>query len=120
MTEQVSGWLEGPDGVEAVNAPKHRSTAHSVDIAFPNGETPTIAVDGVDVAKLTTSMVIFAQAGRGPKVCLELSPHDLGIRSDAATVEVGGATHDLLVKLGWTPPAAPKTPVAPEGNGVQH
>ena len=45
MTEQVSGWLEGPDGVEAVNTPKHRSTAHSVDIAFPNGETPTIAID---------------------------------------------------------------------------
>lgn len=96
-----------------------RPTAHAVDIELNSGGSGRVAVDGVDVSALTTSLVVFADPKFGPKVVLELASPLLKLASDAAAVDIGSETRDFLAKLGWTPPAAPKVPVAEGSNGVQ-
>jgi hypothetical protein len=120
----VSGWLEGPDGVEpvpapAAPAPPQRPVAHTIDIGLRNGETGHVVLDGVDIGTCVVGAVLYLSPGRGPHVVLELLPGETALHSDVAHVEVGGLTRDVLTRLGWTPPAAPKVPVATEGNGVQ-
>lgn len=114
--ETVTGNLE--DGVPMAQLPK-RPTTHTVDIALNHGDFGHVVLDGVDVGGCVAGVTAYVVPKRGPHVILELLPGHIAVQSDAAAVEVDGRTHDVLVTLGWTPPAAPKVPVATESNGVQ-
>lgn len=104
-------------GAEWMNAPK-RPDAHTVDITLNNAAHGTVLVDGQPVQDLVVGITMLALPGKGPRVVLELAAA-VRLRSDVGAVELGTDTEELLKRLGWTPPAAPKLPVASEGNRVQ-
>lgn len=99
-------------------APRRPAT-HRVDVTLTSGGFGQVLVDGTDVSGLCTGLTVFSVPRRGPKVVLELDGRPVKLVSDAAAVEVGGDTYDLLMGLGWTPPAAPQVPVASERKDVQ-
>lgn len=97
----------------------NRPQTHRVDVTLTSGGFGQVLVDGMDVSALCTGLTVFSVPRRGPKVVLELDGRPVKLVSDAAAVEVGGDTYDLLTRLGWTPPAAPQVPVASERKDVQ-
>lgn len=97
----------------------NRPHTHRVDVTLTSGGFGQVLVDGTDVSAICTGLTVFSVPRRGPKVVLELDGRPVKVVSDAAAVEVGGDTYDLLTRLGWTPPAAPQVPVASERKDVQ-
>lgn len=102
-----------------VDTTRIRPVVHAVDIALNSSSAGTVVVDGLHVENQVVGVTSFAIPGRGPRVVLELVPGRMSIQSDTAVVEIDDATAELLKRLGWTPPAAPKLPVAKGGNDVQ-
>lgn len=101
-----------------LTAKPERPAAHTVDIELNNAAHGRIAVDGQDVQDQVVGFTVFATPGRGPQVVLELTG-SFRLASDVASVEIEAETAHLLRRLGWTPPAAPKLPVASERTDVQ-
>lgn len=103
-----------------------RPDAHTVDITLNNAAYGTVLVDGQPVQDLVVGLTLMAIPGKGPRVVLELAS-SVKVGSDMAAVDLGADTEALLKRLGWTPPAAPRTPtldlpgsqVAEGSNGVQ-
>jgi hypothetical protein len=92
-----------------------RPTPHSIDISLNNAAHGTVLVDGQPVQNLVVGLTVLAVPGKGPRVVLELAAA-LNLESDVAAVQLGDDTEALLKRLGWTPPAAPKTPVELPGS----
>lgn len=111
VADHISGMFSG--------GPARRPGAHRVDVTLTSGGFGQVLVDGTDVSGLCTGLSVFSVPRRGPKVVLELDGRPVKLVSDAAAVEVGGDTYDLLTRLGWTPPAAPQVPVASQRKDVQ-
>lgn len=98
------------------NAPGPHPTR--VDMELMQGYTSVLKLNGLDVSRLVEAVAVVAVPGRGPKVEITLSPHACRIASDCAAAGVDMDAAQLLVSLGWTPPAGARLSVAPPDKGV--
>lgn len=62
----------------------------------------------VEISDLVTDFFLSKESGEPLAVELELAPVYVRAASHPEQVTVGMRTYDLLKKLGWTPPTAPK------------
>lgn len=114
----ITGNLESDIPMTQRYNPPERPAVHTVDIELNNAAHGTVLVDGQPVQNLLVGITLLAVPGRGPRVVLELESA-VRLRSDSADVELGTDTEQLLKRLGWVPPMAPKVPVAQAGTDVQ-
>jgi hypothetical protein len=85
---------------------------HEIKFQHPApGNTPgngsTLTIDGADITNTVEGLRIEHVAAHGntlPRVTLVMPMANLAVDTDAL-VTVDDATHDLLRRLGWTPPA---------------
>ena len=64
-----------------------------------------VELDGKDISHLVRSVSIDAEAGHFPTVRLELAVFEMEFATGETRIHVAPGTADLLVDLGWTPPA---------------
>lgn len=64
-----------------------------------------VTLDGDDISRLVRSVSIDAEAGHIPSVRLELAVFEIESAAEGTKVHIASGTEDLLVRLGWTPPA---------------
>lgn len=80
-------------------------TSKSVRITQGADRIGTVHVDGHDISHAVYGATIRVQARKTPEVELGLLPHAVELVVDDGRVVIDQQTHDLLVRLGWTPPA---------------
>lgn len=63
-------------------------------------------IDGIDISQQVLGMNLSIQADQGnvPELVVRILPHNLSIDVDAFSVHLIEENHELLVRLGWTPP----------------
>lgn len=64
----------------------------------------TVVMDGQDISTSLYGLSVHLDARTPPAVTLDVLVHDLSTDMDNARIQIPAATHDLLVRLGWTPP----------------
>lgn len=64
-----------------------------------------IELDGVDIANAVTGLSLRMGVDSLPEVTLGVMLHELDTELEHPRVNVPDTTRDLLVRLGWTPPA---------------
>jgi hypothetical protein len=64
-----------------------------------------IELDGQDIASAVTGLSLRVGTYGLPEVTLEVVLHELDTVLETPLVILPDATRDLLVRLGWTPPA---------------
>lgn len=64
-----------------------------------------VELDGVDVASLVTGLSLQIGVDELPRVTLGVVLHELDTELENPRIVVPDKTRDLLVRLGWTPPA---------------
>ncbi len=90
----------------------HAALARAVDIDVSQIGQGTVMVDGWDATRMCRGLTVSSEVGEIPIVTLDLTPSV--VRAQVmAIVAVDEATHEFLVALGWTPPAAQFEPEAP-------
>ncbi len=68
-------------------------------------EDTTVAIDGHDIAPAVRSLSLSHDGdNRGPVLELDLTWITVDLATEEAVVVLTPATHEALVKLGWTPP----------------
>jgi hypothetical protein len=73
------------------------------------GHTSRVQLDGEDISSALTGMRLHLAAGSVPTATLELALWEAPTELDAVRVMVPDETRELLVRLGWTPPAEEAT-----------
>lgn len=68
------------------------------------GHVGSVQLEGHDISNATAGLDIRMRPGCLPEVRLDVILYDLTSEVET-TVTVPDATRDLLVRLGWTPPA---------------
>lgn len=69
-----------------------------------------IELDGRDIANVVTGLSLRVGVDSLPEVTLGVVLHVLDTELENPRVVVPDATKELLVRLGWTPPAEEATP----------
>lgn len=69
----------------------------------------SIALDDQEIATALTGLTLNFAPGQPPRAVLDIAAlrDDAEVTDVESTVVLPPATHDLLVKLGWTPPQEP-------------
>lgn len=67
-------------------------------------------LDGVDLSKVVHSVRLTVEPGRPASAVVELLVYDVSTMGVEAVVYLPDATRELLLRAGWTPPAAPREP----------
>lgn len=81
-------------------------TARDVEIELDQivGKNSRIVVNGLDISNMARGVVFAGQVGEPTRVVIDLLPAALRAKLTGAVV-VDGDTYQILVDLGWTPPA---------------
>ncbi|MER5916971.1 hypothetical protein ABT124_43135 [Streptomyces sp. NPDC001982] len=84
-------------------------SSHSLRLDLTNGKGAVI-LDGNNISHSIRSLNLQATAGQPPRVILEpvdLEPvvHTADVTAAETVVTIPDATAQLLITLGWTPPA---------------
>lgn len=71
------------------------------------GWAPTyeLLLDGTDISSRVLGLNLAVDPIHGQRLELYLVHHPLDVELPASDVLVDADTHDVLVRLGWTPPA---------------
>lgn len=80
--------------------------ALSAEISVSSTGTGSVVVDGVDVSSKTAALELRVRPGHLTELSLDLRPRTVTVAGEVAVV-LGDELQALLIKLGWTPPAAP-------------
>jgi hypothetical protein len=83
---------------------KHGTRPGKLRISGSGGPGATVELDGQDIANVLTGLTLRLGVGEMPTATLDLVVHDFGAEADVRFV-VPDECRDLLVRLGWTPPA---------------
>lgn len=83
-------------------------TWHTMRISGP-GHASRVELSGHDISHALTGVTLRLDAGSVPTATLELALWEVPAELDAVEVKVPDETKDLLVRLGWTPPAEEAT-----------
>lgn len=78
-------------------------------IAGP-GHASRVHLDGEDISNALVGVRVHLTPGSVPMATLDLALWEVPTELDQVLVEVPEKTRDLLVRLGWTPPAEEATP----------
>ncbi|WP_199572741.1 hypothetical protein [Streptomyces murinus] len=70
---------------------------------FPGGTR--VELDGVDIAPVVTRLTLHVGVDNVPTAVVDVVLHELDMELETPRVIVPETTRDLLVRLGWTPPA---------------
>lgn len=81
-------------------------------VRIETGETNRLELDGVDISNSVMGFTVQFDVDHLPRVSLDMLG-DPDIDLAFAEVLVAERCHDLLMKLGWTPPAVSSTPPFP-------
>ena len=77
---------------------------HSLRISGP-GNTSRVELSGHDISRALSGVSLRLEAGCVPTATLDLVLWEMPTELDAVQVKVPDPTKELLVRLGWTPPA---------------
>ena len=66
--------------------------------------TTVVELDGADITKLTTGVVVSYAVGQIPRVELDVLAFEATSDAGLAEIVLSEDTRALLVKFGWTPP----------------
>lgn len=66
-------------------------------------DTAVVDVDGTDLASVTRTLEVHAEAGEAPRLVLDLPLHEIQV-SGQMQVAVSDRVAEALIALGWTPP----------------
>lgn len=82
------------------------TTPHKISIASPDGigDTSFIYLDGADIGQALTGLDVRLNVGHTNTAVLHLDYIATAIDGEF-TCEIPATTRDVLVRLGWTPPA---------------
>lgn len=69
-----------------------------------------VELDGVDVSRALLGLTLTVRAGDMPSVALDVIAEEIPTELAEVRVYLPDATKELLVRLGWTPPAEEATP----------
>lgn len=83
----------------------HHVTLKSVPAKSGRAPTYQLTLDGDDVSSCVTALNLSVDPSREQRLELYLVHHPLDVDLHGLDVLVDADTHDLLVRLGWTPPA---------------
>ncbi|MGW5616269.1 hypothetical protein [Streptomyces sp. NPDC003877] len=64
-----------------------------------------VELDGVDVSRALLGLTLYVRAGDLPTAVLDVIAEEIPAELDEVRAYLPEATKDLLVRLGWTPPA---------------
>ncbi|MFG3276236.1 hypothetical protein [Streptomyces luteogriseus] len=64
-----------------------------------------VELDGVDVSRALLGLTLYVRAGDMPSAVLDVIAEEIPTELDEVRAYLPEATKDLLVRLGWTPPA---------------
>jgi hypothetical protein len=64
-----------------------------------------VEVDGVDISRALLGLTLYVRAGDMPTAVLDVVAEEIPTELDDVRAYLPEATKDLLVRLGWTPPA---------------
>jgi hypothetical protein len=64
-----------------------------------------IELDGEDIARSVTGLSLYISTDNRPTAVVDVVLHEMDTDLDNPRVIVPEKTRDLLVRLGWTPPA---------------
>lgn len=82
---------------------------HTLRISGP-GPAGRVELSGQDISNALSGLSLRLEAGCVPTATLDLVLWELPTELDTVQVKVPDATKELLVRLGWTPPAEEATP----------
>ena len=74
-----------------------------------NGPTSSVHLDDQDISAALRGLTLRLNPGDMPQARLDVVALDVSTYSDDVQVYLPDATRDLLVRLGWTPPAEEAT-----------
>lgn len=69
-----------------------------------------VELDGQDIANSVLGLSLDLKGGYETTATLHLVLDEAPTETDQVSVRLPDATHELLVRLGWTPPAEEATP----------
>lgn len=64
-----------------------------------------VELDGVDISRSLIGMTLTIRAGDVPSAVLDVIAEEVPSQLDEVRAYLPDATKELLVRLGWTPPA---------------
>lgn len=64
-----------------------------------------VVLDGQDIANSILGLTVAFKGGESPAATLDLVLDEIPTETDDVRVHLPEETRDLLVRLGWTPPA---------------
>lgn len=67
-------------------------------------------LDGHDISNAILGLTVTIKGGEMPAATLDVICEEIPTEADDVRVHLPDATRDLLVRLGWTPPAEEATP----------
>lgn len=83
---------------------------HALRISRPErGLGHRVELDGIDIANSILGLTVTIKAGEETTAALDLVLDEIPTEADDVRVHLPDATCDLLVRLGWTPPAEEDT-----------
>jgi hypothetical protein len=74
-----------------------------------NGMGHRVELDGHDIANSVLGVTVAFKGGEMPAATLDLVLDEIPTDTDEVRVHLPDETRDLLVRLGWTPPAEEET-----------
>jgi hypothetical protein len=83
---------------------KHGARPGKLRISSSEGPGAQVELDGQNIANVLTGLTLRMGVGEIPTATLDLVVFDLGAEAEVR-FEVPDECRDLLVRLGWTPPA---------------
>lgn len=86
----------------------HHVTLKSVPAKPGRAPTYQLTLDGEDISSCVTALNLSVDPCREQRLELYLAHHPLDVDLSGLPVVVDADMHDLLVRLGWTPPAEDK------------
>lgn len=81
-------------------------TPRTLKISTPTDRPgQVIEFDGVDISRALIGLTLNIRAGDMPTAVLDVVAEELPTQLDEVRAYLPDATKELLVRLGWTPPA---------------
>ncbi|NUQ95673.1 MAG: hypothetical protein HOY79_03635 [Streptomyces sp.] len=85
------------------------SNTHRLTVTATGPKTTTVRLDGHDIANALTGLTLTLGVDRVPEAHLELLLIDVtDIQDIDARILISDTAREMLVALGWTPPAEPE------------
>lgn len=76
---------------------------HRLDITT-RSNIGKVELDGADISAVVRGVTIDLRAGDIPRATLDVLVTELNSSSGEVVVDLPAGSHELLVRLGWTPP----------------